>query len=918
MNKVKKITAAVSALICAGTMAAAQVSADEAVMRYGDVTGNGVVDITDLSYMSLYLIGDFKPNETQIKIMDVDASGECNMADLATMRQFLSHMLTGDTLIGTPYTGDAPAVTEAPVTTPVSEAATVTEAPAVTTVAVTEATTVTTEETTTVTTTVTTEATTVTTTEETTVETTPEPPKEQVYYACDGEIYLGVTETTNGGFLGTSYVNYDNVLGSSLTLTVNAPEDGNYLMTVRFANGTAIARPLSLFVNNSDSYYYMNFEGTGAWTDWSENQIVVTLKKGENKIKAVATTDNGGPNVDLVKLIKTDSPAAELTEKTVNPYEAPSSPGSKQVERLDRAVTAVKTANGTLVSWRSLGTDSASTVFKLYRDDALIYTSDPGMSTCFLDKAGSPASSYKVETYDNGAMTESENKSFTIEGEYLEVKLNKPYPMTMPDGSTCEYSANDCSTADVNGDGKLEIIVKWDPSNAKDNSQSGYTGNVYLDCYTLDGKQLWRIDLGKNIRAGAHYTQFMVYDLDGDGKAEMICKTADGTVDGQGKVIGDGSKDYRNSGGYILSGPEYLTIFNGQTGAAMDTINYNPARGNTLKQTWGDDYGNRVDRFLATVAYLDGKHPSVVMCRGYYTRATLAAYDWNGSKLTQRWFFDSYDGGKDKQGKPNSNYSGQGNHNLVAADVDGDGCQEIIYGSCTIDHDGKGLYSMQLGHGDAIHVNDFIPSRPGLEVWICHEHEPYGCTLSDAATGEIIFRYTSDKDTGRCCAANIIPGNNSAEFWGARSGSIFDGSGNEIGSSSNLAVNFVINWDGDLETELLDGTVITKWTSGGISKLLSPSGVAACNGTKNTPNLTADLFGDWREELVLHSEDSSALRIFSTPYETDYRLFTLMHDVQYRTSVAAENTAYNQPPHTSFFLDSSYKLPSYPDVYYPN
>ncbi len=394
----------------------------------------------------------------------------------------------------------------------------------------------------------------------------------------------------------------------------------------------------------------------------------------------------------------------------------------------------------------------------------------------------------------------------------------------------------------------------------------------------------------------------------------MVCKTADGTTDGTRKVIGDGSKDYRSSNGYVLNGPEYLTIFNGQTGAAMDTINYNPARGSV--DSWGDKYGNRVDRFLAGVAYLDGKKPSVVMCRGYYTRAVLVAYDWNGSKLSQRWIFDSTAGGTDKQGKPVSNYSGQGNHNLTMADVDGDGYDEIVYGSCCIDHDGRGLYSTGLNHGDAIHVSDFLPQRPGLEVWQCHESAPYGCTLRDAATGAIIFRYTADKDTGRCCAGNIIAGNNTAEFWGSRGAGVYDGAGNVIGSSANLPVNFVIQWDGDFETELLDGNTITEYTQDGV-KTLFTSDFLACNGTKNTPNLTADVFGDWREELILHSSDSSVLRIYSTPYTTGTRTYTFMHDTQYRTSVAAENTAYNQPPHTSFFFGTGYSLPSGQAVYTP-
>ncbi len=908
MKKVKnfrKVTAALSALAMLGMMSVNPVSAAETRL-YGDVNNNQVVDLTDLSILSLHLVGDTKFDASQKDQMDFDRDGKCDIVDLATLRSFISHSLQAETVIGTPMPEEA-VVTE-PIVTTVAPAMTVTE-PVITDAPITQA------PVTEVTTTVTTAETTVTTTEAVTT-TVVEEPKEVIYYACDGEIYQGVTETSNSGFLGASYVNYDNVVGSALTFTVNVPEDGNYLMTVRYANGGTASRPLSIFTNGADSYYSMNFAPTGSWTDWTESQIVIALNRGENKIKTVATTSDGGPNVDLIKLIQTDKAAAELTDSSVIPYEPPVSPGSRQMEKLDRAISAVKTGNGMLVSWRTLATDPADTVFKLFRDGELIYTADAGKATTYLDKSGSTSSRYKVETFVNDTRSEINEDNIVIGGDYLELKLNKPAGMTMPDGSGCEYSASDCSTADVDGDGKLEIIVKWDPSNAKDNSQSGYTGNVYLDCYKLDGKQLWRIDLGKNIRAGAHYTQFMVYDFDGDGKAEMICKTADGTKDATGKVIGDGSKDYRNQNGYILSGPEYLTVFNGETGAAMDTINYNPPRGNTLKQTWGDDYGNRVDRFLATVAYLDGEHPSAVMCRGYYTRACLAAYDWNGSKLTQRWYFDSYDGGTDKRGKPNSDYSGQGNHNLVSADVDGDGFDEIIYGSCTIDHDGKGLYSMKLGHGDAMHVSDFIPSRPGLEVWQCHEVSPWGCTLSDAKTGEIIFRYEGDKDTGRACAANIVPGNDSAEFWGARSSTLYSGSGQNIGSSSGLAVNFVINWDGDLESELLDGNTISEWTSGGVKTLLTAQGCVACNGTKNTPNLTADLFGDWREELVLHTEDSSALRIYATPYETEYRLFTLMHDSQYRTGVAAENTAYNQPPHTSFFMGTGYKLPSAPNVYY--
>ncbi len=605
-----------------------------------------------------------------------------------------------------------------------------------------------------------------------------------------------------------------------------------------------------------------------------------------------------------ITTVQTTQPSETLPPAKDYPSDPQGYKQERQVEYLDRGLIATETGSGMLVSWRLLGTDRESTYFKLYKDGVLIYTADQNRATAYLDKSGNKYSRYTLETYQGTEKTESSELTAVLEKGYMDIPLEKP---------GYDYMASDCSVGDVDGDGEYEIFVKWDPADAKDNSQEGVTGNVFIDCYTLKGKKLWRIDLGRNIRAGAHYTQFMVYDFDGDGKSEMICKTADGTVDGKGKPLTYDTKSYGNQAGYILEGNEYLTVFNGQTGEAMSTINYNPARGEV--SSWGDKYGNRCDRFLAGVAYLDGKTPSVIMCRGYYTRAVLVAYDWDGRSLKQRWIFDSTDGGTDSKGKPNSDYSGQGNHNLSVADVDNDGFDEIIYGSCCIDHNGRGLYSTKLNHGDALHVGDFIPYRPGLEVWQCHESSPFGCTLRDAENGNIIFRYTADKDTGRCAAGNILAGNNTAEFWGSRGAGVYDGAGNVVGSQKNVAVNFLIYWDGDLESELLDGTTISKYNGNGVDTLLSGSGVASCNDTKSTPNLSADIFGDWREELILHTTDSSALRIYSTTYTTDLRMFTLMHDTQYRTAIAWQNTAYNQPPHASFFMGTDFKLPSFPFVY---
>lgn len=575
------------------------------------------------------------------------------------------------------------------------------------------------------------------------------------------------------------------------------------------------------------------------------------------------------------------------------------------MEYLDRGITAVGTGSGMLVSWRFLANDPNQAVYKLYRDNQLIYTSTETGATCFLDSSGSAKSAYKVECYDGNKLVSSDICKMTSANAYFDVPLKNP---------ASGYTPNDCSVGDVDGDGTYELFVKWDPNNSKDNSQKGKTGNVYIDCYKLDGTQLWRIDLGVNIRAGAHYTQFYVADFDLDGKAEMTCKTADGTKDAKGTVIGDGSKDYRNSDGYILSGNEYYTLFDGATGTILDTVNYEPARGTV--SSWGDKYGNRVDRFWGTTAYLDGIHPCVVTGRGYYTRMTATAYKVENKKLVKLWNFDTGN---------NSSAAGygDGNHNSMAADVDGDGKQEILTGSTCIDDNGKVLWCTNQGHGDALHVGDLDPSNSGLEEWICHEDKSsgYGVTLIDCDTGKQIFHNNGSGDTGRCCADNVWAGNNGAELWG-NGNEVKDTKGNTL-NCRRPAINFLSYWDGDLEREILDGytdspATISKMTGEAgkttITNLLVTDGYYTCNTTKGTPCLSADIFGDWREELIVRAADGNSVRIYTTTYDTDYRITTLMHDPQYRTQVSAQNTAYNQPPHTSFYLGSDQPLPARPNV----
>jgi rhamnogalacturonan endolyase len=605
--------------------------------------------------------------------------------------------------------------------------------------------------------------------------------------------------------------------------------------------------------------------------------------------------------------------------------------GGRQMEGLDRGVVALSQGGGQVyVGWRLLATDPDDVTFNLYRSTgggaAVKLNGSPiAQTTDFVVTGGdlTQSNAFFVRTVIDG-VEQAGSRSFTLPAnapaqQFLRVPLQIPAGGTTPDNVAYTYNANDTSIADLDGDGQYELIVKWDPTNSKDNAQDGYTGNVYLDAYKLDGTRLWRIDLGRNIRAGAHYTQFIAYDLDSDGKAEVAMKTADGTIDGVGTVIGNGAADWRNTSGRILTGPEFLTIFNGQTGAAMATTNYLPARGTV--SSWGDSYGNRVDRFLATVAYLDGQRPSLVMTRGYYAKSVLAAWDWRGGQLTSRWVFDSSAAG-------NGAYAGQGNHNITAADVDGDGKDEIVFGAATIDDNGTGLYSSGYGHGDALHVSDMDPSRPGLEVFQVHEtqslHMGNGGTLRSAATGALLAAAPGGTDVGRGVAFDIDP-RPGYEYWTSANGNIFNVDGTIVAAKpSNMHVNFGVWWDADPFRETLDGTTISNWTAatGRVNFDLDPNSsntfppnVSSNNGTKATPALSADLFGDWREEVIWRRSDNTALHIYTTTIPATMRLFTLMHDVQYREAIAWQNVAYNQPPHPSFFLGDGMTLPPQPSIY---
>lgn len=736
------------------------------------------------------------------------------------------------------------------------------------------------------------------------------------------------------------------------------------------------------------------------------------------------------------------------------PAPAPAGPGrhggpprAVQLEDLDRGLVAAVTGEGVFLSWRLLGHEATGHTdtglrganFHVYRGHKRIATVTD--STNYLDREGSADDTYRVAAVVHGREVDRSRPVSPWSGTFLDIPLRKPAGGVTPTGEAYTYSANDMSVGDVDGDGQYEYVVKWDPSNSKDVSQVGYTGPVYIDTYEQDGTLLHRIDLGVNIRAGAHYTQFLVYDFDGDGRAEMMFKTAPGTktirYGRDGRVISERyitmpwqdvragyshADDYRMSAadyrehvvdmflawhrhpevvaghwpatleeafgvppayayplsradaealadyfldvyapnrssrnmlrafeGFIVDGPEYLTVFDGATGRELQTIRYKPGRYDDGLM-WGDyamsriEPGNRVDRFLAAVAYLDGKHPSAVFARGYYTRSTLVAYRWDGRRLREQWYVDSgwvpmsnpfndSPHGRDGSNPEYATLTTQGYHSLSAADVDLDGKQEIVYGAATIDHDGSLLYSsfavappesaipgqyVRLGHGDAMHVADIDPNRPGMEIYGVHEGgtvAPYGHALRDAATGEVIFGDYTGRDTGRGMVGDIEPDVPGLEVWPAMPPNAaelgigtFSATGDLL-ANTTPGTNMSIRWAADMTTQIVNGADATTvetpriedWRRG---VLLTAEGTLANNFTKGNPSLVADIFGDWREELLLRTVDSTAIRIYLSTEVTDRKLYTLMHDPQYRVEVARQQTAYNQPAYPSFYLAS--------------
>ena len=587
----------------------------------------------------------------------------------------------------------------------------------------------------------------------------------------------------------------------------------------------------------------------------------------------------------------------------------------RQTDHLDRGLIAMKVSGGVYVSWRILAEEYYDVTYNVYRDGTKI-TNEPLSVSNFTDKSGTTSSKYTVTAVIGGQEQEQCKASDVWVSSYKEIRLTH-------EGIKSTLIPNDACCADVNGDGELEILMKFDNLSEMEQSypkNGPKIGGVDTKEYSIfevlrqDGTRLWWVNCGPNMGDFQNNEQNIVaYDWDGDGKAEAIMRAADGTVihkaDGTTYTVGDKNVNHRAATGggtnwFMHDGAEYLVYMNGATGEVYQCIEYPLKRlesgENDLNAAWGDGYGHRSSKHFFGAPYFDGKKPSIFLARGIYTRHKMIAYDVDPAthRLKERWRWYC---------NANGPWKGNGYHNYCVADVDWDGRDEIVFGSMVIDDNGKGLSTTGLGHGDAEHVGDLNPYVHGHEIYACLEDHP-GNNYRDATTSQIYHRFVAGNDDGRCMAGNFTNSFPGGLGHSTREGAISLIRNEAVSGLDATGVdqNFRIYWDGDLCEETFN-YVNGKNTEGCIHKYGSWTPIYTCTGsmtnndTKGTPCYQGDILGDWREEIIMRTAANN-IRIYSTPTATKFRNYSLWHDHQYRNAMVWQMCGYNQPPRPSYYL----------------
>lgn len=581
--------------------------------------------------------------------------------------------------------------------------------------------------------------------------------------------------------------------------------------------------------------------------------------------------------------------------------------------------------NKILVSWRMFPTDDENTGFDLYRKsgngtEVKLNTTPIVETTNFQDATANRSVDNTYRLCYAGSNETLETYTITAEQAsgglpYISIPLKSD--AGIDPNPSIQYLANDASVGDLDGDGVNEIVIKRLASFSAEEDGDETELNTLLksvfhltllEAYKLDGTFLWRICLGPNILIG-NTLSFAVYDFDGDGKCEVAFRTSEGTRFGDGTEIGDvngdGKIDYRRpdqagvNTNYIADGPEFLSVVEGATGKELARTDY-IARGTS--EEWGDGYFKRASSYRLGVGRFSSTNTSILITRGVYGKSVLEAWDFQNGTLTKRWRFDTSDG-------VHGAYAGQGYHSLSIGDVDGDGFDEVVYGSCTIDHDGKGLNNIGFGHGDALHLGKFDPSREGLQIWSCYETGSVGASFRDARTGDVIWKYDNTSDVGRALVADIDPDSPGCEMWWFR-GNAHSCTGKDLGYKPS-SCNMAIWWTGSLNRQLLNESSINSEIKGDYNRMFTiyRYDVTTVNGTKSNPCFYGDILGDWREEIVMVTKDYSELRVFSTWYPSEHKFPYLMSDHVYEMSALNQNIGYNQPTQLGYYLGSDPPIP---------